>query len=214
MKKYINLSLVTYVAIGLAIIHMIWPSLAIDGTTIALLVVAALPGLLPYIKSLELPGGVKIEANEVKSAVEKIIGKTDTEKALEDKEATESDSITKELKPLENISDWDPSLALVGLIIEIEKRLLRAAEINSISVKSRSLNNIIRQLNTAGVLPKEIASGLHDFVAIGSRAAHGEKVDSSTAAWALEVAPKILNKIDAYYNFKRKKPNQLLNLGA
>ena len=49
--------LVSTLAVVFIVAHMIWPTLAIDATTIALLLIVLLPWILPYIRSVELPGG-------------------------------------------------------------------------------------------------------------------------------------------------------------
>ena len=52
---------VTVVALALAVVHLTTPSAAIDGTTVALLGIAALPWLGAIFKTIELPGGIKAE---------------------------------------------------------------------------------------------------------------------------------------------------------
>jgi hypothetical protein len=66
----------TVVAIAVAISHARWPDVKIDGVTLGLVVLAALPWLAPIIKSIELPGVGKIELQEVKAQVEELRGQT------------------------------------------------------------------------------------------------------------------------------------------
>jgi hypothetical protein len=49
----------TAVVAGLA--HILWPTLTIDSITVALIIVAVAPWLAPIFKSLEMPGGFKVE---------------------------------------------------------------------------------------------------------------------------------------------------------
>src|SRR4051812_15979302 len=56
---------ITFSALGIAAIHAWWPELKLDGTTVVLLLVALLPWLQPLFKSLELPGGVKVEFQDL-----------------------------------------------------------------------------------------------------------------------------------------------------
>jgi hypothetical protein len=63
-------------AVALAVVHGIWPRLSVDGVTLGLLCVAALPWLAPIIKSIELPGFGKIELQEMKAQVEELRGQT------------------------------------------------------------------------------------------------------------------------------------------
>jgi len=62
---------VTLVILGLAALHVLLPDLRIDGTAIALLALGLVPWLAPLLKSVELPGGVKIELRELEKAQEK-----------------------------------------------------------------------------------------------------------------------------------------------
>jgi hypothetical protein len=48
-------------ALVLLVLHVLFPNLGIDATATGLLVLAALPWLLPFVKTFELPGGTKIE---------------------------------------------------------------------------------------------------------------------------------------------------------
>jgi hypothetical protein len=63
-------AIITLVALIAAVAHLLRPDLSIDGVTLGLLVLAILPWLAPFVKSLELPGGWKIEFQELKKATE------------------------------------------------------------------------------------------------------------------------------------------------
>ncbi len=56
MKTQLAVSLT---ALFLASMHLFWGGLTLDAPAIALLVLAALPWLAPFLKALELPGGWK-----------------------------------------------------------------------------------------------------------------------------------------------------------
>ncbi len=58
--------MITIICIILAIIHIFFPNLKIDSITLILSVTAILPWLTPLFKSLEFPGGYKVEFNEFK----------------------------------------------------------------------------------------------------------------------------------------------------
>lgn len=55
----------TLVGLAMALVHLLWPSLAVDAITVTLLAIAVVPWLAPLFKSLELPGGVKVEFQEL-----------------------------------------------------------------------------------------------------------------------------------------------------
>ena len=60
---------ITGVALTAIAAHLIWPDLKIDALTLGLLVLAALPWLIPMVKSAEFPGGWKIEFQDIRDAV-------------------------------------------------------------------------------------------------------------------------------------------------
>ena len=63
---------VTAVAAATAITHMVQPKWGIDGTTLGLMILAALPWLAPAIRTLELPGGLKVELREIEDRLARV----------------------------------------------------------------------------------------------------------------------------------------------
>jgi hypothetical protein len=91
-----------------------------------------------------------------------------------------------------------PELALVGLRIELEKRLRALAELNRIEYWDRkSLGRLVRELGEREVLPQTATGPLLDLVAIGNRAAHGAEVTEDAAKWARGLGPVLLRTLDA-----------------
>lgn len=66
---------ISIAAIVVAFIHVICPNIKIDVITIVLLFIALIPWLSPLFKSLEFPGGWKIEFQEVKQKVDTMMAK-------------------------------------------------------------------------------------------------------------------------------------------
>ena len=64
------LFIVTVVSLLLAFGHLAWPNLAIDGVTLALLLIAVVPWLQPIFRTLEFSGLGKVEFQELKRAAE------------------------------------------------------------------------------------------------------------------------------------------------
>jgi hypothetical protein len=56
-------------ALLLVLAHIVWPILAIDFIALGLIVIAILPWLAPLVKSLELPGGWKVEFAEISKQI-------------------------------------------------------------------------------------------------------------------------------------------------
>jgi hypothetical protein len=52
-----------------AAVHLLWPAVRIDAITVGLLVLAVVPWLGPLFKSIQLPGGWKVEFQELKREV-------------------------------------------------------------------------------------------------------------------------------------------------
>ncbi len=60
---------VTLGALLVAAARIYWPELKIDGVTLGLLGIALLPWLQPLLKSIELPGGLKLEMQDYEQSI-------------------------------------------------------------------------------------------------------------------------------------------------
>ncbi|MFF4479730.1 hypothetical protein ACFY1A_22295 [Streptomyces sp. NPDC001520] len=63
-RRFIVASVVSCVAVAVAVTHVLAPDLKIDNVTVALLIVAVVPWLRDLLNSIELPGGVRLEFKE------------------------------------------------------------------------------------------------------------------------------------------------------
>lgn len=193
---------ITIAALALAAGHNIWPEIKVDLITLIFIVVAMLPWLASVIKSLELPGGFKIELNDVKAATEKVSSIPSGSSANTRDERTPpslpeyAEPYEPTIKALREVAQTDPRLALVGLRIELEKRLTQLAETKGIDSTRKSASAIVRALQQKEVMHPEVAVGLSELVALGNSAAHGAQVTPAAADWALESAPLILSILD------------------
>ncbi|MEW6048007.1 MAG: hypothetical protein AB1609_16285 [Bacillota bacterium] len=170
----------------LAILHTIWPKLNIDLVTVTLLVLALVPWLAPMIRSIELPGGVKVQFNELESMREK---------------AGKAGLLQTRVDPLREysfqlVADEDPRLALAGLRIELEQRLSDIAERKNLRPRHGGVGILVRTLHQAGVLSHEQTSALNDMIGLLNRAVHGAQVDPRAAEWALDIGPKLLATLE------------------
>ena len=180
---------VTLCALILAIAHLIWPNIAIDAITLALVLIAILPWLAPLVKSLELPGGWKVEFQELQKAA----SRADTAGLLAAEPSRSEDSFS-----FQSISKRDPNLALAGLRIEIEKRLSKLAEVNNVEQRRgpMGIGQLLRALAQREVLTNEERSILSDMVNMLNAAVHGATVDRQSADWAIDVGPRLLTSLD------------------
>jgi hypothetical protein len=105
-------------ALVVAVVHVSRPQLAIDGVTLALIGVALLPWARTFLESLELPGGFKVQYRHVQSAGQALV-----DAAAEVQPLGEVGPVPPERPAYLEVASSDPNLALVGLRIELEKRL-------------------------------------------------------------------------------------------
>jgi hypothetical protein len=179
--------IISFLAVILAIVHLIWPHVALDGVTITLLLIAILPWLAPLFKSVELPGGVKVEFQELEKAKER----ADKAGLLSAPLPTPTPEYSFQL-----VADEDPNLALAGLRIEIEKRLVQLAESRGIDGEKRSVGKLLQMLSGKDLITLEERSVLADLVGLLNSAVHGATVDSRAALWAMQVGPRLLKSLD------------------
>jgi hypothetical protein len=175
-------------AVLLGVVHVVWPGLSVDAVTLGLLVVAMLPWLTPLVKSLELPGGWKIEFRDLQRAA----SRADTAGLL----AAEPSGVELGFS-FESVATRDPNLALAGLRIEIEKRLSLLAQAHGLDTgRPMGIGQLLRALSQADVLSAEERSILADMTNMLNSAVHGAEVDSRGAGWAIDVGPRLLTSLD------------------
>lgn len=175
-------------ALLLTAVHLIWPNLGIDPTTIALLFIVVLPWLAPLIKSLELPGGWKIEFQTLQEAA----SRADAAGLL-----AAQPSVKKAAYSFQSVAAQDPNLALAGLRIEIEQRLSRLAEASGVKTpRPAGIGQLLRALVQNNVLTSEERSILADMTITLNYAVHGATVDVRTSDWAITYGPRLLASLD------------------
>jgi hypothetical protein len=186
MKGKTLAKILSLVALLLVLAHILFPNARVDLTTVFLLLVAALPWLAPLFKSVELPGGLKVEFR-------------DLEKAKED-----AARVGLLAKPIGNrqelsfmrVAEEDPNLALAGLRIEIERRLGAIARARGLDDRGSSVGQLLRQLASVGAISQAEVSVLNDLVILLNRAVHGAEVEPRAAQWAIEIGPSLLAALD------------------
>ncbi|EIJ75759.1 MAG: hypothetical protein C75L2_00650005 [Leptospirillum sp. Group II 'C75'] len=192
--------IISLASICLLGVHLFKPTIAIDSIALFLLAFAAIPWIFPFLKSLELPGGIKIELKDTKAATDKVISspiqaKEKITKQTQPRELPQNEMVEFEtIKTLRQIAEADSNLAFVGFRIEIEKRLRELAEM--FQINSRQPLTVLLRSMQGHIIPNEVASGLSDLIALGNQAAHGSKVDPAAINWLLDVGPSILASMD------------------
>ena len=160
--------------VGLAAAHILLPSVTIDSVAVTLFAIALLPWLssllrhvqLPEgVKSIQLPGGLKIEGREVKNEIEKVITGHENIGSTGPYEGREKSA------EVGLFASTDPNVALVGLRIEIERRVWQLAKAVGVEPDRRPLSQLVRELHGKGVLSPNAAEGLAQLVTLGNLAA-------------------------------------------
>lgn len=175
---------ISVLAVAGLVVRVIWPDLRLDAISLGLLIVAVLPWVSDLFESLEFPGGWKVNFRDVTKAAAAIPQPADPAK-------------TTEIQPSYlAVRDLDPSLGLVGLRIEIERRLQALAEAGGIDNRKRSAGVLARSLAQKGILPPDIAGALVEIIGAGNAAAHGAEVPSGLHTFAFDEGPRILAWLD------------------
>lgn len=117
---------------------------------------AVLPWLGPIFESLEFPGGWKAKFRDLEKAADAI------------PPPARNRLIGPEEPSYLALRGLDPALALVGLRIEIEKRLQRLAADRDLESEHPSARAIARNLSQAGVLLPDIAAALNEIIQAGT----------------------------------------------
>jgi hypothetical protein len=65
-------TVISVLAVIVAVAHTVFPDLAIDTTTLLLLGIAALPWLAPILKSFKLPGGVEVVLRDIETKIDHV----------------------------------------------------------------------------------------------------------------------------------------------
>lgn len=180
-------SWVTLGALAIALAHIVFPRLAIDAVALALIVVAVVPWLAPLFKSVQIPGGWKVEFQELQDVAAKAGDAgllSHAPPAMETEYAFQS------------VAERDPNLALAGLRIELEKRLVRLAEANGIGTAMQGMGRLLRSLASRGILSEDEESVLSDLVHLLNAAVHGASVDPRATEWAMDVGPLLIQSFE------------------
>src|SRR4051794_29649521 len=123
-KKRLKLT-ISISATIIAVVHLLFPKINIDLITVALIALAIVPWLETLFKSVELPGGVKLEFQDLEKLEKeaKEVGLISSE----DKTTQLQQNEMKQKYDFVEIAEKNQELALVSLRIEIEKRLREIA---------------------------------------------------------------------------------------
>jgi hypothetical protein len=175
----IILTLISIVGIGT---HLVFPSIAIDSVTVALLIIGVLPWLSSLFKSFGA-GGVNVEFRDLEKAEEEL------------NEAKLIKIPSKEQVSYLPREQDNPILSLAWLRIEIEKRIRMLNGLCKLP-ENRDFNTMLRQLVEKEILNQKEYSALRDLRGTLNKAVHGEDIDSNANEWAFRIGSSILSALD------------------
>jgi hypothetical protein len=180
-------SWVTLGALTVALLHVVFPRLAIDAVALVLIVVAVVPWLAPLFKSVQIPGGWKVEFQELQA----VAAKADDAGLLSPAPARQEEEYA-----FQSVAQRDPNLALAGLRIELEKRLVRLAEAHDVGTTMQGMGRLLGELARRGILSEDEESVLSDLVHLLNAAVHGASVDPRATEWAMDVGPQLIQSFE------------------
>lgn len=183
--------LITLIAIGIAIVHILWPSLKIDAVTLTLIIIAVVPWLAPLFKSVELPTGFKLEFREELESVEK---KAEAVGLIDNKVPIDPNKYT-----FLKTADSDPELTLTYLRSELIKSLIGLARQEDVIIKYRAkghVTSLVQDLYQKRVILSEERDVLFDIFRIVNGIIYGEKIENCLMQRAINIGSQILNSIN------------------
>jgi len=186
---------ITALALFIGILHLIFPELKIDAILITMIIIAIIPWLEPLLKSVELPGGLKVEFQDLQK-LENEAKKAGLIKETPLSETGKNTKSNSDTYSFIEVAEKNQELALVGFRIEIEKRLRSLADKYSIESYRFPIVRLIEALAKAEILTSAEMNSLKDMISTLNHAAHGMNYDKRNANWVIENGPKILDSLD------------------
>ncbi|GAB6261188.1 DUF4145 domain-containing protein [Photobacterium sp. R1] len=162
--------------LSLACTHIFVETVEIDAITIVLMVLAALPWVFPYLKSLELPGGIKVEMKNVLKKVEQASAEIDG------------------AVPSNGFQGVDASLAFIAQRVEIEKIVRRYQP--DLPSSRFALTARLTKLAKQNILQQHLADALLEIVKLGNLASQGQFVQTDEAELILMRSGPLLDKLE------------------
>lgn len=196
--------LLAVLLIALLIVHLAFPSLAIDPTFLGLLVLLILVLMLPYSKAIHFPGGGGIEfvLHDAERAVKvaEAQPRKEPRRIVTSGEIRPTGDLTLRTIRAEENRIWqeyvtrDPNVALAGLRIEIE-RLLRTLShlVGGVEIpRLSSIRQVLDLLRNKEVLTPAEAEAVDQVVQVCNRAVHAEVVTIETAQATADLGERVL----------------------
>ncbi len=117
-------------------------------------------------------------------------------------EATHSRRVSKAEEELRGILDYDPTLALAKLRIEIERDLAEILAIkgdSGVPPRPRGVVGMMNSLLRIGVIDKPTADATRTIVAVLNQAVHGARIEPDEAAEVIDAGIRLLDRLSDIY---------------
>jgi hypothetical protein len=173
--------------------HLIWPTVKLDTPALFLLMLCFLPWLGSIFKSVELPGGTKLEyCQRLLQATKKV----EDSGLLEDSGTQKSSLIQKRDPIYRTLIEQDPNLALAGLRIDIERKLRTIVGIRNPDDSLKNLSQVVDIVGALGLFTKVQTQAMHGILKRLNIAVHGGRVPSEEAAEVVQMGSRLLDSLD------------------
>lgn len=149
-----------------------------------------MPWFTSLFKSIELPGGIKIDFKNFDKITKEIeaAGLTVSKPGMKTIKAREYGFL--------EYAKTDIGISLMALRMELEKSLRNLGLTVWVDVARKPIRQIVNALRYTGKLTSEEESLIMDMIWTLNHAAHGIEFDERIAKWIIEVAPKILYSME------------------
>ncbi|MBP7823206.1 hypothetical protein KA050_02530 [Candidatus Gracilibacteria bacterium] len=166
-KKTTIKIVITVVGLAVAISHVIWPDIKIDAITVTLIAISIIPWLEPLFKSIELPGGTKLEFKEQLEKVEEKAQEIGID-SIEKSTSPEFDSLLSQI-------DESPEQAFREFRVELEKSLRNLLVRKDIPLPNHpSIRSMADLLFRKEIITQKERAVLFDILPLLNKAIHGE----------------------------------------
>lgn len=183
--------------IALIFFHLIYPSIAIDTTILGLFGLLILVCMIPFSKSIGLPGGGKIDLSDDLEEAKKTVDEVE-------KESKQKPTPYRFLSPSPEDMTWiqivknDPNIGLAGLRIRIEENIRQLAKKNDIAQSEiEPLGSLTKRLRQNEKLSLNEFLAIQQVTKICNKAVHAQDLSSRDVDLAVELGEDVLGILDS-----------------
>jgi hypothetical protein len=178
---------ISLISAALLACHLLWPQIKLDTPAVFLIVLCFLPWLGVVFKSVELPGGAKVEYRDVLLRASR---------KLEEVGLLQAYRRQAEDPLYLGLVDKDPNLALAGLRIDIERRLRTLGRSLGSNDPRENLRQVVNMIGSRGLFTQVQTDAMNGILKSLNIAVHGGKIPRDDAEEIMEKGIRLLDSID------------------